>query len=117
MFYVVNSEEEKQKQDQKQIIEQILYNEVKPFVDAQQYLFDNLCSNAIHAKEKIRNIERGIRGDFIDTLQNHSEIQKIAMSLLESASYEILMLFSTINSFSRADYSGILNSLWQASQR
>jgi hypothetical protein len=39
------------------------------------------------------------------------------MSLLESASYEILVLFSTINSFSRADYSGILNSLWQASQR
>jgi hypothetical protein len=106
-----------QKQRQKQSIEHLLYNEVKPFVDAQQYLFDNLCSNAIHAKEKVRNIERGIRGDFIDTLQNHSEIQKIAMSLLKSASYEILVLFSTINSFSRADYSGILNSLWQASQR
>jgi hypothetical protein len=117
MFYVVNSEEEKQKQGQKQIIEQVLYNEDKPFVDAQQYLFDNLCSNAIHAKEMVRNIERGIRGDFIDTLRNHSEIQKIAMSLLESASYEILVLFSTINSFSRADYSVILNSLWQASQR
>jgi hypothetical protein len=51
---------------------QVLYNEVKPFVDAQQFLFNNLCNNAIHAKEKIREIGRGIRGDFIDTLHNIS---------------------------------------------
>ena len=42
MFYVVKIEEEKGIQGQKQIIEQVLYNEVKPFVDAQQYLFDTL---------------------------------------------------------------------------
>jgi hypothetical protein len=39
------------------------------------------------------------------------------MTLIKSASYEILVLFSTINSFSPVDYSVILNSLWEASQR
>jgi hypothetical protein len=116
IFYVVESEEEK-RQREKQIIKQVMYNEVKPFVDTQQYLFDNLCSNAIPARDKIREIGRAIRGDFINTLRSPSDIQKTAINLLESATYEILVLFSTINSYYRAEYSGILNSLWQASQR
>ena len=98
-------------------IKQVLYSEVKPFVDTQQYLFDNLCSKATPAREKIREIGKGIRGNFIDTIRNPSEIQKIAIYLLESATYEILVLFSTSNSFYRAEYAGMLNSLWQASQR
>jgi two-component system, OmpR family, sensor histidine kinase VicK len=36
---------------------------------------------------------------------------------LESANYEVLVLFSEINSFYRAEYNEILNSLWQASER
>lgn len=67
--------------------------------------------------EKVKEIERGISGYFIETLQNPSEIQKIAMSILDSACYEILVLFSIIDSFYRGEYSGILNSLRQASQR
>jgi two-component system, OmpR family, sensor histidine kinase VicK len=98
-------------------IKPVLYNEVKSFVETQQYLFDNLCDKAIPAKEKIREIGRGIRGNFIDTIRNPSEIQKIAVDILDSATYEILLLFSTINSFYRAEYGGILNSLWQASER
>jgi hypothetical protein len=125
VFFVINVQEEgeeeeeegRQRQRQRQVINQLLYNEVKSFVDIQQYLFDNLCSNAIPARDKIREIGRAIRGDFIDTLQSHAEIQKTAINLLESATYEILILFSTTNSFRRAEYNGILNSLLQASQR
>jgi hypothetical protein len=116
LFFVADVQEEKERR-QKQIINQLLYNEVKLFVDAQQYLFDNLCSNAIPARDKIREIGKAVRGDFIDTLRNPTEIQKTAINLLESATYEILVLFSTINSFHRAEYNGILNSLLQASQR
>jgi hypothetical protein len=103
--------------EEKQIIKPILFTEVKPFIDTQQYLFDNLCNRSIPAKEKIREIGRGIRGDFIDTIRNPSEIQKIAIELIDSATYEILVLFSTINSFYRAEYAGMLNTLWQASER
>jgi hypothetical protein len=117
IFFVVEIEKEVGGQRQKQIIQQVLYNEVKPFVDTQQYLFDNLCSNAIPARDKIREIGKAVRGDFIDTLRSPSEIQKTAINLLESATYEILVLFSTTNSFYRAEHSGILNSLWQASER
>jgi hypothetical protein len=98
-------------------IRQVLYNEDISFVITQQYLFENLCRNAIHAKEKIREIEREFRGEFTDIIDNASDIQRIVISSLESASYEILLLLSGEDSFYRGEYSGIINSLLQASQR
>jgi hypothetical protein len=100
-----------------QVVTQLFYTKAKSFVDAQQYLFDNLCNKAVPAREKIREVRKGIKGEFIHNIQDPSEIQRIAGDLLTSASYEILLLFSTINSFYRAEYSGILNLLWEASER
>jgi hypothetical protein len=59
-----------------QITKQLFHTTVKPFVDTQQYLFDNLCSKSIPAKEKIREIGKGIRGNFVDIFQTPSEIKK-----------------------------------------
>jgi hypothetical protein len=100
-----------------QAVTQLIYTKVKSFVDVQQYLFDNLCNKAVPAREKIREIRKGIKAEFTDNIQDPSEIQKVALDLLTSATYEILLLFSTINSFHRAEYSGILNLLWEASER
>ena len=96
---------------------QLFHTRVKSFVDTQQYLFDNLCTKSIPAKEKIREIGRGIKGNFTDVIQSPSEIQKIAKELMESSASEILLLFSTTNSFYRAEYSGMLNAVWEASER
>ena len=38
------------------------------------------------------------------------------MDLLKSASYEIVLLFSTINSFYRAEYAGMSNLLHEAAK-
>ena len=82
-------------------------------VDIQQYLFDNLCNKAITAREKIKEIEKGIINDFADTFNVPAEIRKIVNNQLMSARDEILLLFSTPNSFYRAKYSGMLNLLRQ----
>jgi phosphatidylserine/phosphatidylglycerophosphate/cardiolipin synthase-like enzyme len=100
-----------------QNIIQSFHTQVKPFVETQQHLFDVLASRSVTAKEKIREIGRGIKGDFIDFIQTPHEIKNITTELIESATFEMLLLFSTTNSFYRAEYSGILNSLWQASER
>ena len=76
-----------------------------------------IFSHSVPAKEKIREIGRGFNGDFIDIIQTHSKIQKIATELMDSATYEILLLFPTTNSFYRAEFSGMLNSVWEASKR
>ena len=100
-----------------QLVRQLFFTQLKSFVDSQQYLFDNLCNHSIPAKEKIREIGRGINGNFVDIIRTPSEIHKIAVELIDSSTYEILLLFSTTNSFYRAEYSGMLNSVWEASQR
>jgi hypothetical protein len=100
-----------------QIVTQLFYTKSKSFVKAQQYLFDNLWNKAIPAREKIRQIRKGIKGEFINNIHDPSEIQRTAADLLTSASYEILLLFSTTNTFYRAEYSGILNLLWKAAER
>jgi hypothetical protein len=99
------------------IATQLVYaTKAKSFVGAQQYLFDNLCYKAIPAREKIRELSKGIRGNFIDNIDDAYEIQKVAIDLLKSASYEILLLFSTVNSFYRAEYAGMLNLMYEAAE-
>lgn len=93
--------------------EQLFHTKNKSFANIQQCLFDNLCDKAIPAKEKIKEIERGIRNEFADTINEPGEIRKIITNLLMSAKDEILLLFPTTNTFYRAKYSGMLNLLRQ----
>ena len=109
-YIMENESKDSRKQQQEQ---QLFHTETKSFVDIQQYLFDNLCNNATPAKEKIKEIERGIRNDISDTINEPAEIRKIVNNQLMSARDEILLLFSTANSFYRAKYSGMLNLLRQ----
>ncbi len=55
------------------------------FVEQQQYFFDTLWDKSIHAEQKIKEIEEGITPDFIQTILDPIEIQKIQFNLLESA--------------------------------
>jgi two-component system sensor histidine kinase VicK len=108
-----NGDHSEGKQQQQQL--QLFHANTKSFVDVQQYLFDNLCNNSTPAKERIKEIGRGVRTDFTDTINEPDEIAKILNNLLVSSRDEILLLFSTSNSFYRAKHSGMLNSLRQVS--
>jgi hypothetical protein len=83
----------------------------KSFVKLQQYLFDTLWSKAIQSQEKIKEIELGLDKEFIETMKEPLEIQQLVHDLLKSATYEILILFSTANSFYRAKKENILGLL------
>ena len=104
----ITGNEDKTTREQEQH-QQLFHTNTKSFVDIQQYLFDNLCNKAIRAREKIKEIERGIRSNFSDTIHEPEEIRKIVTNQLMSARDEILLLFSTSNSFYRARDSGMLN--------
>jgi hypothetical protein len=89
--------------------QQLFHSNNKSFVDIQQCLFNNLCNKAIPAREKIKEIERGIISNFSDIIDEPEEIRKIFINQLMSAKDEILLLFSTSNSFYRARDNGMLN--------
>lgn len=87
------------------------------FIRMQQYLFDSLLSITVPAKDKLREIERGVQREFIETIREPSRILHLAKALADSASFDILVLFSTINSFYRAEKDGMLDLLGEASGR
>jgi len=74
---------------------QLIISTVKSVVEQQQYFFDMLWKKAIPAKQRIKEIEQGLRREFMDTIQDPYETQKILDNLLKSAAEEILMIFPT----------------------
>ncbi len=89
----------------------------KSFLELQQYLFDILWNISKPAKEKIKEIELGLDKEFIETIMEPLETQNLLLNLLRSATYEILILFSTVNSFFRAEREGVLQTLREAVER
>jgi two-component system, OmpR family, sensor histidine kinase VicK len=80
---------------------QVIYSDVEEIIEQQQYFFDTIWRNGIPAKRRIREIEDGLKREFIDTIKDSNEIEKITFNLLRSATEEILILFSGANTFRR----------------
>jgi hypothetical protein len=53
----------------------------------------------------------GIVPEFIETIRDSEEIQKVAISLLNSAKEEILLILPSANTFHRQEYAGIMQLL------
>lgn len=80
---------------------QIIYWNVKETVKQQQYVFETLWNKAISALQKINEIERGELPEKIEIIRNPAEVQPLVQKLLGSAEKEILVLYSSVNSFMR----------------
>jgi two-component system, OmpR family, sensor histidine kinase VicK len=89
----------------------LISSTVKALVEQQQYFFDMLWKKAIPAKQRIKEIEEGLKREFIETIQDPAEIQRLVLRVISSATEEIDILFSTPNSFKRCDKEGIIDML------
>jgi two-component system sensor histidine kinase VicK len=89
----------------------VIFSTAKEFVEQQQFFFDMLWSRAIPAKQRIKEIEEGAKREFVETIRDPSEIQKIGFDLIKKAEEEILVLFSTANAFRRQEKAGALELL------
>jgi hypothetical protein len=96
------------------ILPHIVASTVRVLVEQQQYFFETLWNKAIPAKQRIREIEEGAKREFVETVRDPSEIQKIGFDLIKAAEEEILILFSTTNTFLRQEKSGALKLLKEA---
>jgi rhodanese-related sulfurtransferase len=89
----------------------LIISTVKPFVEQQQYFFDMLRRRAIPAKQRIKEIEEGLKREFIETIQDPIEIQNLVSKTIATAAEEIDVVFSTPNSFKRYEREGIIDQL------
>jgi two-component system, OmpR family, sensor histidine kinase VicK len=92
---------------------QVIYSNVKEVVEQAQYLFDTLWKTTIPAEQKIKELEEGIKSDFIETIRDPYEIQKIAFDLIGQSKEEILVLFSSVNAFQRQKRAGTIELLME----
>ena len=51
-----------------------------------------LWQKAIPAKQRIKEIEEGVKREFIDAIREPKEIEKLLFQLLKSAAEEILII-------------------------
>jgi hypothetical protein len=87
------------------------------FVKLQQNLFENLLNHAIPARDRIKEIERGIQREYIETIRDLPSISRIVKERIETAGFEAEVLFATVNSFYWAENNGIIDLLGNASNR
>src|SRR5215211_4642256 len=96
------------------IASQVIYSNAEEIVEQQQYIFDTLWRKATPAEQKIREIEEGIEPEIIETIRDYVEIQMLAFELVKSATYEILVIFSTANAFHRQERAGTMDLFKEA---
>jgi histidine kinase/DNA gyrase B/HSP90-like ATPase/phospho-acceptor domain-containing protein len=84
---------------------------VRSLVEQQQYFFDMLWSKAIPARQRIREIEEGIKPEVIETIREPRVTQERVFELIKSAKEEILVIFSTSNAFRRQGKAGAVDFL------
>jgi two-component system sensor histidine kinase VicK len=89
-------------------VKQLIYSNVKALVEQQQYMFNTLWNKAIPAKQRIKEIEEGLKREFIETIRDPQEIQNLGFDLIKSANEEILIIFSTANAFLRQQKAGAI---------
>ncbi|MGB8159207.1 MAG: hypothetical protein WCE93_03585, partial [Nitrososphaeraceae archaeon] len=79
--------------------------------------FDGLWTAAVPFKDKLMEIEEPHKRQFTERIAEAIETQRLIKKIINSATEEILLLFSTTNSFMRAEHDGLLGLLRDASNR
>jgi two-component system, OmpR family, sensor histidine kinase VicK len=101
---------------EKQLLTQVFYSNANEVVKQGQYVFDTFWHKAIPAEDRIREIEEGIKPDFIETIRDPTRVQNIAFDLVKSSKEEILTIFSTSNAFFRQERVGGIALLNEAAK-
>ena len=84
---------------------------LRAFVEQQQYFFEMLWKKAVPAKQRMREIEEGQEREFIETIQDSSEIISVGYRLVRVGRDEILIIFHTANALLRQEKSGGIDLL------
>jgi two-component system, OmpR family, sensor histidine kinase VicK len=103
--------------DEAKLVPHMVISTVNVLVEQQQYFFELLWSKAIPAKQRIKEVEEGAKREFVETIRDPSEIQKLSFDLIKASEEEILIIFSTANAFHRQVRAGVLKLLKEAAAR
>lgn len=93
---------------------QLIRSNIKAFVEQQQYFFETLWGKALPAERRIDQIQRGTEEEFIETIKDPYEVQKLTYDLIKSSRSEIMVVCATSNAFLRQVRAGSFKLLERA---
>jgi hypothetical protein len=86
---------------QSQLLQQVIYSNVKTVLEQHQYLFETLWRISIPAEQKIKEIEEGLIPDTIEIICEQSKVKSLYLDLVKNAQYEIMLILPTVNALIR----------------
>jgi two-component system, OmpR family, sensor histidine kinase VicK len=98
-------------QEEGRSISQLIHSNARVMIEQQDYLFETLWNKAIPAQQRIKEIEKGIKPEVIETIRQPKATQDRVFELIRSAKEEILVIFSTSNAFRRQEKAGAVDFL------
>jgi two-component system, OmpR family, sensor histidine kinase VicK len=93
---------------------QLIRSNIRAFVEQQQYFFETLWGKALPAERRIDQIQRGTEEEFIETIKDPYEVQKLTYELIKNSRSEIMIVCATSNAFLRQVRAGSFKLLEQA---
>jgi two-component system, OmpR family, sensor histidine kinase VicK len=99
---------------EKRLLTHVIYSNVKEVIEQGQYIFNTFWDKAIPARQRTREIEEGIKREFIETIQDPADIEKLVFKLMDSAAHEILAIFPTVKTTKRYRHGGVIEFLNEA---
>lgn len=73
----------------------LICSTLRALAEQQQYFFDMLWKKAVPAKRRIKEIEEGLKREFIETIQDPREILNLIPKLISSSTEEIQLIISS----------------------
>ena len=101
---------------QSQLLQQVIYSNVKAVLEQHQYLFETLWNKATPAEQKIKEIEEGIDYGNTEVIKIPIRTKELFINLVKNAKKEILLLLPTTNAFLREERIGLIHSLSDVSK-
>lgn len=77
----------------------LICSTLRALAEQQQYFFDMLWKKAVPAKRRIKEIEEGLKREFIETIQDPRETLNLIPKLLSSSTDEIQLIISNKETF------------------
>ena len=95
---------------------QATYSNIGEIVEQQQSVFETFWDKAIPAENKIREIEEGLKSEYLEVISDHKKATDIYLDLARDIKKEALLLFANSKAIIRADRLGVLDCLINASK-
>jgi hypothetical protein len=95
----------------------LLSSTVRAFVEQQEYFFEMLWRKAIHARQRIKEIEENLKREFIETIQDSEETTILISKVLSSATEEIQMIFSHADALRQYERLGMFDIIMKKADK